>query len=90
MGEALIRAFLAAGICTPDSMVASLRNADRRLVLEEMGIQTVGDAVFADGAAEVASQSDIIFLAVSVRLIKGCAQGCVAPGDMCLEAAQVH
>ena len=64
MGEALIRAFLSAGICTPDNMIASLRSADRRAMLATLGVQTVGDAVFADGAAEVARHTDIIFLAV--------------------------
>lgn len=67
MGEALIRAFLAAGVCTPDSMVASTRSNDRRIVLEGLGVHTVGDAVFDAGAAEVASQSDIIILAVSLE-----------------------
>ena len=65
MGEALIRGFVAAGVCSPDSMVASTRNADRRANLAGLGVHTAGDAIFDNGAAEVARQSDIIFLAVS-------------------------
>ena len=75
MGEALIKAFLAAGVCTPENMIASLRNTERRAALASIGVHTVGDAVFADGAAEVAAASDIIFLAVSALKI------CVA-GDL--------
>lgn len=64
MGEALMKAFLSAGVCTPSGMIASLRNSDRRAGLASLGVQTVGDAIFDNGAAEVAASSDIIFLAV--------------------------
>ena len=64
MGEALIRGFVAAGVCSPDTMVASTRSAERRANLASMGVLTVGDAVFENGAAEVAANSDIIFLGV--------------------------
>lgn len=63
MGEALIRGFIATGVSKPDKICASVRSSKRKDIMEEIGITAYGDALDG-GAAQVAQNSDIIFLAV--------------------------
>ena len=65
MSEALIRGFIASGICAPEDVVASVRSTARWQAMESIGVQPVGDAL-RGGAAEVAARSDTILLGVSL------------------------
>lgn len=63
MGEALIRGFIATGVSKAENISASVRSTERQQALEGLGISVYGDAL-QDGAASIAKNSDIIFLAV--------------------------
>ena len=63
MSEALIRGFIASGICAPEDIIASVRSTARWQAMESLGVQPVGDAL-RGGAAEVAARSDTILLGV--------------------------
>lgn len=63
MGEALIRGFIATGVSSPDRICASVRSEPRQQALAQLGINVYGSAL-GEGAALVAENSDIIFLAV--------------------------
>ena len=65
MGEALIRGFITSGVSCANRISASVRNAERQRVLGMMGIQVFGSATDG-GAAEIAANSDIIFVGVSL------------------------
>jgi len=73
MGEALIRGFIATGVSTPDKICACVRSESRQQALEPLGITTYGSAL-GKGAAKLAQNSDIIFLAVCLQTIP-CFQG---------------
>lgn len=67
MGEALIKGFLATGVSTSDKICASVRSESRQQALDPLNITVFGNALD-EGAAQVARNSDIIFLAVRVSL----------------------
>jgi pyrroline-5-carboxylate reductase len=67
MGEALIRGFIGTGISRPEKICACVRSEDRQQALEPLGITTYGNAL-GEGAAQLAANSDIIFLAVRLPL----------------------
>lgn len=66
MGEALIRGFLATGVSKAHKICASVRSESRQQALSLLNITLFGDALN-EGAAQVAQNSDIIFLAVGLR-----------------------
>ena len=63
MSEALIRGFIASGICGPENVMASVRSSARWQAMKSLGVQPVGDAL-RGGAAEIAASCDIILLGV--------------------------
>ena len=82
MSEALIRGFIASGICAPEDVIASVRSTARWQAMESLGVQPVGDAL-RGGAAEVAARSDTILLGVctsQVLLVQASASPSLASG----------
>lgn len=64
MGEALIRGFCKSGVSSVEQISASVRRFDRQQALSAMGLRVYGDAL-EGGAADLAANSEIIFLGVS-------------------------
>lgn len=67
MGEALIKGFVATGVSKASKICASVRSEARQKAMGALNIKIFGDAL-RDGAAQVAQNSDIIFLAVCLAL----------------------
>lgn len=67
MGEALIRGFCKSGVSSVEQISASVRRFDRQRALSAMGLRVYGDAL-EGGAADLAANSEIIFLGVSCPL----------------------
>ena len=68
MGEALIRGFINTGVSKPERICASVRSSKSRAIMEDIGVTPYKNALDG-GAAEVAQNSDIIFLAVRLPLL---------------------
>lgn len=64
MGEALIRGFLQAGVCTPGRISASVLTLERREYLSNLGIGNIFEDAATGGAQGVAQHSDVIILGV--------------------------
>ena len=64
MGEALIRGFTRSGVSTWEQICASVKSKERQSALSAMGLRVYGNALNG-GAADLAANSDIIFLGVS-------------------------
>ena len=78
MGEALIRGFTRSGVSTWEQICASVKSKERQSALSAMGLRVYGNALNG-GAADLAANSDIIFLGVSPGL-----GGCTVVGGMLL------
>ena len=63
MGEALIRGFCKSGVSSVEQISVSVRRFDRQRALSAMGLRVYGDAL-EGGAADLAANSEIIFLGV--------------------------
>ena len=68
MGEALIRGFCKSGVSSSEQICASVRSFDRQRALSALGLRVYGDAL-SDGAADLAANSEIIFLGVSCKSV---------------------
>ncbi len=66
MGEALIRGFCKSGVSSVEQISASVRSFDRQRALSSLGLRVYGNAL-EGGAADLAANSEIIFLGVSSR-----------------------
>ncbi len=64
MGEALIRGFCKSGVSSVEQISASVRSFDRQRALSNLGLRVYGNAL-EGGAADLAANSEIIFLGVS-------------------------
>ena len=64
MGEALIKGFCRSGVSSYEQISASVRSSERQRALKRLGLRVYGDA-YQGGAAELAANSEIIFLGVS-------------------------
>ena len=64
MGEALIRGFCKSGVSSVEQISASVRSFDRQRALSALGLRVYGNALDG-GAADLAANSEIIFLGVS-------------------------
>ena len=64
MGEALIRGFCKSGVSSVEQISASVRSFDRQRALSALGLRVYGNAL-EGGAADLAANSEIIFLGVS-------------------------
>ena len=64
MGEALIRGFCKSGVSSVEQISASVRSFDRQRALSNLGLPVYGNAL-EGGAADLAANSEIIFLGVS-------------------------
>ncbi|DBB06415.1 TPA: hypothetical protein ACH3X1_011975 [Trebouxia sp. C0004] len=64
MGEALIRGFCKSGVSSVEQISASVRSFDRQRALSNLGLRVYGNAL-EGGAADIAANSEIIFLGVS-------------------------
>lgn len=69
MGEALIRGFCKSGVSSYEQISASVRSRDRQKALKRLGLRVYGDAA-QGGAAEIAANSEIIFLGVSKACVE--------------------
>lgn len=63
MGEALIRGFCNSGVSSVEQISASVRSFDRQRALSALGLRVYGNALDG-GAADLAANSEIIFLGV--------------------------
>ncbi|KAL3153922.1 hypothetical protein ABBQ32_013485 [Trebouxia sp. C0010 RCD-2024] len=68
MGEALIRGFCKSGVSSVEQISASVRRFDRQQALSAMGLRVYGDAL-EGGAADLAANSEIIFLGVKPQYL---------------------
>ena len=64
MGEALIRGFLQAGVCTPGRISASVLTLERQEYLSSLGIGNIFEDAATGGAVGVADNSDVIIIGV--------------------------
>lgn len=64
MGEALIKGFCKSGVSSVEQISASVRSFDRQRALRALGLRVYGNALDG-GAADLAANSEIIFLGVS-------------------------
>eukprot|EP00891_Asterochloris_glomerata_P007368 jgi/Astpho2/7368/Aster-01960 len=78
MGEALIRGFTRSGVSTWEQICASVKSKERQSALSAMGLRVYGNALNG-GAADLAANSDIIFLGVKPQYL-----------DSVLEALRPH
>ena len=70
MGEALIKGFCKSGVSSVEQISASVRSFDRQRALRALGLRVYGNALDG-GAADLAANSEIIFLGVSLALPTG-------------------
>ena len=70
MGEALIRGFCKSGVSSVEQISASVRSFDRQRALSALGLRVYGNALDG-GAADLAANSEIIFLGVSKTGFRG-------------------
>ena len=70
MGEALIRGFCKSGVSSVEQISASVRSFDRQRALSALGLRVYGNALDG-GAADLAANSEIIFLGVSKTELGG-------------------
>lgn len=68
MGEALIRGFCKSGVSSVEQISASVRSFDRQRALSNLGLRVYGNAL-EGGAADLAANSEIIFLGVSYMTV---------------------
>lgn len=78
MGEALIRGFCKSGVSSVEQISASVRSFDRQRALSNLGLRVYGNAL-EGGAADLAANSEIIFLGVKPQYL-----------DTILEALKPH
>lgn len=64
MGEALIRGFCKSGVSSVEQISASVRSFERQRALSSLGLRVYGNAL-EGGAADIAANSEIIFLGAS-------------------------
>lgn len=78
MGEALIRGFCKSGVSSVEQISASVRSFERQRALSSLGLRVYGNAL-EGGAADIAANSEIIFLGVKPQYL-----------DTILEALKPH